>query len=861
MNARRGVTTIALTLILGLIFSMWTFVQTLAQSYPAGVSIDSFTFFIPYPAEMLDDQFDAGYAGASLIGNDIETTISIAVHRSGSIIFYDHWEDGLESSLTMPIQPTTQIWGDDNPDNGIPPNFSTDVLSSGDVLILRNVVALDGAGRRDPAELFFDGGDALISVNGSVAVTLAVWPEGPGILYAGAWPLYPTNRWGTDFRIPVGTDLASLRPGFTVVGLNVQAVQNETRVQLDLDADGSFEEKISLARGQQFTSINGVRVGAQLQASDPVQVQLLTANPASEYEARAYTIFPFSQSSDDIIAPRSSDGDFWLYNPHDSTLEISVQTFTSTSVITVPADSTVKYPPVGLSGPTGARFTSSDQRTFTGVAALDETDSQDWGYALLPLNRLTTQTLIGLGLGNNVDPPGPDSSIPGSTGFESRVYVTAEEDTTVYVDYDNDGSRIDSFPVRRLEEVSITDPVDYNMTGAFLYTDDGTPFIAVWGQDESANPADPSIDVGTSIVPLPSLVIQKTVGPLLKDADCTGTITLGDTIQFNLHYFNNSVGPINDVILEDDLPSSVTYVPNSTVVDGVVIPDNGNTPFPLDEGGYYAGTLAERGSGSLTFEAVINNDSELIINWSYIRSDDLPLGSDFAVVFCAPQEPIPLLEVNKALIDPSVGPAISGQVITFGLNITNTSPITITSLPLQDTFNEDHLTFIGASPIPDEVVSGAIAWNDLTTLFGHLSPGAIVSTTVSFVVDELPSTITHIQNFATVLEAERSDNLPPLICHDVARVEISTPTPPTPPTEPVIITVTQTATPTETATPTQTASATPTATLPVTLLPETGVLSSTQAGKILGGFILLSVILVVIVVGMVLTSNSRKMTN
>ena len=86
-----------------------------------------------------------------MIGDDIETTISIAVHRTGSIIFYDHWEDGLELNLTVPVQSTTEIWGDDNPNNGIPPNFATDVLNSGDVLILRNVVELDAAGRRDPA--------------------------------------------------------------------------------------------------------------------------------------------------------------------------------------------------------------------------------------------------------------------------------------------------------------------------------------------------------------------------------------------------------------------------------------------------------------------------------------------------------------------------------------------------------------------------------------------------------------------------------------------------------------------------------------------------------------------------------------
>jgi len=224
----------ALASFLGFMLSLTIYVQTLAQQNDDGVLIDGFTFFIPYPTETLDDQFDAGYDGANLIGTDIETTISIAVHRSGAIIFYDQWEDDLEPNLTAPVQSTTQVWGDGDPANGIPPDFTTDELNNGDVIILRNVVELDDTGHRDRGQFFFDGGDALTSLNGALAVTLSVWPEGPGILYAGAWPLYPTNRWETEYRIPIGTDLADVRPGFTVVGLNVQAVYDETIVEIDL---------------------------------------------------------------------------------------------------------------------------------------------------------------------------------------------------------------------------------------------------------------------------------------------------------------------------------------------------------------------------------------------------------------------------------------------------------------------------------------------------------------------------------------------------------------------------------------------------------------------------------------------------
>jgi len=393
-------------------------------------------------------------------------------------------------------------------------------------------------------------------VGGAVAVSQTMWPIHddpvfPGILYAVSYELYPTLSWGTDYAIPIGEDLAGLRSGFEVVGFNVQAVQNGTTVQIDLNNDGAVDVTYTLDYGEQRAQISGVQTGAHVQASAPVQVQVYSANPASIYESRGYTMTPRDQWTNDYLYPRSSDGDFWLYNPDaTTTLDVQVQTIITTTVITVPANSIAKFPPVGLSTATGMRFTSTDGRPFYGIAAFDETDVQDWGDALIPIANLTTQALVGLGLGNNNVPP---------DGDQSRVYVTALTATTLFVDYNNDGTVDASFPISPLAETPITDP-DHDLTGAFLFTDDGTLFIAVWGQDESAEPALPSIDVGISIIPLRSLTVQK-VFILTRDVDCTGTATPHDTVRFRLQFFNDSADPISNVIIEDNLPSSVTYIP------------------------------------------------------------------------------------------------------------------------------------------------------------------------------------------------------------------------------------------------------------------------------------------------------------
>src|SRR6185503_12323938 len=156
--------------------TIWGGVSSLWFFSPASAQIDAFTFFIPYAADILDDQLAAGYNGANLIGDDVETIISISIHRNGTLIYYDHWEDGLEPDLTLPVQPSTQVWGDNNPINGVLAAFPRDTLSAGDVINLRNTVNLDNAGHRDPAEIFFDGGDVLTAVGGAVAVTQTFWP-------------------------------------------------------------------------------------------------------------------------------------------------------------------------------------------------------------------------------------------------------------------------------------------------------------------------------------------------------------------------------------------------------------------------------------------------------------------------------------------------------------------------------------------------------------------------------------------------------------------------------------------------------------------------------------------------------------
>lgn len=103
------------------------------------------------------------------------------------------------------------------------------------------------------------------------------------------------------------------------------------------------------------------------------------------------------------------------------------------------------------------------------------------------------------------------------------------------------------------------------------------------------------------ISPLRSLTIQKTFDMVL-DQDCNGIISVRDTVQFKLDYFDNAATTINNINVEDILPSALSYVPGTTTSNGAPIADGGgSTPFILDEGGFNAGILAPRSVGSITY--------------------------------------------------------------------------------------------------------------------------------------------------------------------------------------------------------------------------------------------------------------------
>src|SRR4051812_15889271 len=113
-------------------------------------------FYLPMPEAQIRQAYGVLEANLS---STMDSAFSVVVTGDGTVIYYDQWEDGYEIDLAHPVQSTTQVWGDGNDLNGIPPGFVHDPtgLPAGTVLTLRNNVPLP----RNPGTILYDARDRI----------------------------------------------------------------------------------------------------------------------------------------------------------------------------------------------------------------------------------------------------------------------------------------------------------------------------------------------------------------------------------------------------------------------------------------------------------------------------------------------------------------------------------------------------------------------------------------------------------------------------------------------------------------------------------------------------------------------------
>lgn len=534
------------------------------------------------------------------IGSTIRSIISIAGGVSNTWVYYDQWEDGYEGRVTQPTQSTTQIWGDLNPSNGIPPGFAQDLVTEGTIVTLLTDIPVP----RVATNILYDGGDRF-AVTRPVSMTRAMYAPVPGEVLSDAKQVLHVGHHGFLFRAPVGVNVGTNQM-FEYSTLSVMASFNSTVLDVDANNDGLFEDTIYLNMGE-HREVTNVYAGATLRASKPVQAHLLTGDRGSYYEMRWFTLYPEQMWDSSYYSPVcSSDNrywaEIWLFNPNTNSVDIVCESQRSTSTVTVAANGVNTYV---MPTNTAARFFTTNDQYFIPTMTMDSrevaayNENHDWGYGLCSDKMLTAMALA---------PWAPGS---GGTPIQyngSPIWVAVLTNTTVYVDYDGNpdtGPLLDpvgrhydfSTNLLRLARLKIYDNSDKDQSRMRIYTLDGTPLACAWGLDpDVAGTSNPYLDMGTEVLPFPTL-------PSVKNWTISGyddgefeAANPGDEIKFRIHVANEGYNAEPDVILYDSGASNATYKANSTYMNGVLVPDNGVppalTPFPLDEDGLNIGTLA-----------------------------------------------------------------------------------------------------------------------------------------------------------------------------------------------------------------------------------------------------------------------------
>ena len=609
-------------------------------------------YYVPFP----EDNQLAGFSGINAAAVDpLAVFVTFSAATDNTVIYYDHWEDGYERDITNPVQSTTLIYGDGNPANGYPPGNAADLIPAGTVFSLRNYVDTN-----DLSALDFDARDKVASYK-PISLTKTCYPASTNSLLAGCVEVFEHGLWGTEYRVPVGTDMPTSTAGttltndydiFSYTAISVMAGARGATVQIDADNDGSYEQTVSLSEGEN-AYVTDVHAGAKIVSDHPVQVVFFSGRIGSTYQSRDTSLLPTYRWSSSYYNPVTTDngGNYrtvtFLYNPSASPITVSYDyrssaTAYTTATVSVPAggNARVDLSPAatGHSGAYHFYTTGPNPPVFYAMSAVDggntstgSNQAYDGGFTLVGEPSLTTQVLLSLGIGR--DPYSATNPTENGNPMWITTVGNGHTPATIYVDYngDNAGSLTDpngnkydvAYSLRELEQQKLFDP-DGDQSGMLVYSLDPTVKIAAaWAQDPgAASTAQPGLDVGTLVPPLREGGGGKT-SSVVVDEGGDGEVSAGDTLEYDIRGANSARAAIpGPFAVTDNLPSEVDYVPGSTKYRFTVggswqawtgIPDDGSgTPFPLDGTGFSVpGTLGISQQLQVVFQATVKPREQL----------------------------------------------------------------------------------------------------------------------------------------------------------------------------------------------------------------------------------------------------------
>lgn len=592
----------------------WLFPAPAHAASPAGYS----EYYIPGPEDQLLIFHNAVNNTAFTTTHSVITTVAWSPN---TVLYYDHWENGYTFDPWNPEKTGCSGPGGHCYDEKV------ELAARGDSHVFES--AAIPAAPRNPATTYYDGGDRIWSVGGALAVNRVTWPEEAGTVEAIGIEVYPVRPQLTTYIMPVGENLAygtGANPDFERVFAFVQATEDGTAVQFDIDGDGAAGDTVCTSRDWPCTAtatqvtLNAgegfildryasspttgdpttaatprLNVGAMIQGSDTLQVNYFFCNVGSNYNSRGISAFPTGLWDTNYYTPVGSDTgydaptDIYIFNPQSTDLTITYKSLTGSGTFTVPPNATASYYVAtgSYAEQNSATFLQGSDE-FWGFYSVDRTDQAfDWSDSLIPSTLLTDEYYIGWA-------PGAEPPNAGDNVDDSGIFITAAQDNVrVFIDTDSDGTADYTYDLTRLQSRYVWDPTDGDMSGTNIYATG--PITMAYGQNpDYATPYNPAIDTGAAIVPgieFEELVlsVDKATDPVMVP------VTSGSQAVYTLTVSSDKY-TVDDVFVVDTLPEGWEYVSGTT---GITLADKTTSTADPALSGTGSRTLTWNGLGDM----------------------------------------------------------------------------------------------------------------------------------------------------------------------------------------------------------------------------------------------------------------------
>lgn len=730
-------------------------------------------YYLPAPENQFLEVLQTIYPSAEACNRTLTTRVpraptfnytSITTQGAGTVIIYDHWEDGFEPDLENPQQPSTETWGDGNPANGYPPGFPCDIILA-DAIVLNEAIDPDVI-----TETYqYDGGDRL-GASGPVAITKANWSEGGRTLFAGAVEVFATDFWSEDYVVPFGENVVTATQSFQYVGALIMARDDNTEVAIDENGDGAPEQTVTLNQGQSHLVNGGLRTGARIAASAPVQVHLVTGDICDNFESRWFSL-PGSDITCDAYYSAVADNSvmYYFFNPNNTSILVKHETPSGARQdFLIPANGyTTKY----FSTPDreGHHFYTENGRKFYAAFFYSINDytrrgsAFDWGATLVCEDLLPRSLQVGWAYGQDPLLPRFEN---GSPLWVTAAYPTGSESSgpiSVCVDFNGDNAGPFSegdrnydllLSLEEYEAVRIFDP-DGDQTGTIISICDGSDAILSvhWGADQdAASASQPGLDLGTGI----PFTLPYYVDKLAADQDGDGLFQAGEEVIYTIEVSplgqNTLGGPF---LIRDELPAQVRYLPGTAEVirpDGSIVPlaDDaaGQTPFPLDEEGQNigAGDLIQPGETmAVRFSALIELDAAgEITNRAVVRQGIYERADEVAIEVNGRVKTFDLALVKRVDANLTPGPYRPGSPVSFEIEVFNQGE--------SAAFNVEIVDYLPQGLRLNDGLWTVDNGQALRVIPGPIPPGGSETIVIDYIVEE--GIVGLVDNFAEISAAD-----------------------------------------------------------------------------------------------------------